>query len=123
MNRDNKIIKEKPLIGRNEIVRIVKKLLKDDAYVPARDIPVFYKLLKQYPDVKFWTNYDLGFKLNAMFWLVGSDGQQKLKSDYAVFLLDLKPEQPYVLEIEKVGDDFTTEQNNKKSTNLADFLR
>ncbi len=117
-----KAIKEKPVIGRNDCVTIIKKLLKDDLYVPVRDIPIFYKIIKQYPNAKFWLNYDLGFKLNSLFWLLGEDGKSKLNSDFAVFNLDLPTEVEYSLESEKIGDDLIIAQNTKKTKSLADFL-
>ncbi len=115
--------KEKPVLGRNEIASIVKRLLKPDIYVPARDIPIFYKILKQYPNAKFWQNYDLGFKLNSLFWLVGEDGQQKLKSDFSIFSLDLPAPVCYDMESEKVGEDLVTGKETKKHKNLAEFLK
>ncbi len=113
----------KALFGRNETAAIAKRFLKPNAYVPARDIPVFYKLFKQYPDRTFWEKYDLGFQLNAAFYLVGADGQAKLKSDYAIFLLDLPAPTQHTLEQDKVGEDLVTNTNHKKPKNLADFLK
>ncbi len=118
-----KIVKDKPVLGRNAVATVVKRLLKDNVYVPARDIPIFYKILKQYPNARFWENYDLGFKLNFITWLLGQDGQAKLKSDFAIFNLDIAPEPSYAMEDSKVGEDLVTETNYKKPKNLADFLK
>ncbi len=119
----SKIAKDKPALGRNSVATVVKKLLKEGVYVPARDIPIFYKILKQYPNARFWENYDLGFKLNYITWLLGADGQAKLKSDFAIFNLDIPASVPYTLEDSKVGEDLVTETNYKKPKNLADFLK
>ena len=116
-----KVAKDKPVLGRNELSAIAKRILKDGAYVPARDMPVFYKLIAQYPVARFWQNYDIGFRLNAAFWLLGADGQEKLKRDFAIFNLDFAPPVPQTLESNKVGEDIVT--TPQKPKNLADFLK
>lgn len=112
--------KPKPLFTRNEVVGLCKRFLKENAYDPARDPMVLYRLLKQFPDRNFWLNYTMIFQLNALFWFLGKDGQEKLKQDYSIFCLNLAPVIEEKIEDEKVGEDVIIE---KKPKTMAQLLR
>lgn len=111
--------KPKALLNRNETIGLAKRFVKLDKYDGLRDMMVLYRLYKQFPNRDFWLNYELGFQLNAMFWFLGKDGQDRLKRDWSVFHLDLKPQEEYKLEDTKVGEDLKIESKPKT---MAEFL-
>ena len=106
--------------SRAEMGGLAKRYLKDGVYDAKRDLMVTYKLWKQYPSEAFWRVHTLGFKLNALFWLLGKDGQDQLARDWSVFHLQLPKPETVVLEATKVGDDVVIE---RKPRTLAELLR
>lgn len=71
---------------RAQVVQIIDRFLKPEVKWPApREMPVFYRLWKQFPDVDFWTHWDLPFKLNSMLWFGTADGREALVNGYAVY--------------------------------------
>lgn len=115
-----KVPKPKPLFSRDEVVGLCKRFLKEDAYQAARDKMVMYRLLKQYPSRAFWWHFELGFQLNAMFWFLGKDGQERLATDWATFSLDMPAQPEYKLEETKVGADVVID---RKPKTVADLLK
>lgn len=117
--------KVKPVLTRNEVIGLCKRFLKPDAgrevyYNPAESPMTMYRLVKQYPDRAFWLAYQLGFELRSLFWLLGKDGQAKLKQDYEVFHLKMAPIEKPMMEETKQGEDVVIV--NKPKT-VADLLR
>ncbi len=112
--------KTKHPFGKRQVIGLVKRFVKEDAYEPIRDTVAFYKIYAEFPDEAFWRAYDLGFQLNSMFWFLSDEGRAKLKTDIALFHLDLSPAAPYQMEDAKVGEDV---QIVKKKTTMADLLR
>lgn len=112
--------KSKCPLKRAEIQGIVKRFLKEGAYVAARDIPAFYNTYALFPDKEFWLTYQLDFQLNAINWFLTQDGQEKLKTDLALFRLDIKPNTEYHLEPTKTGEDIKV---IRPKTTLADILK
>lgn len=117
--------KVKPLFTRNEVIGLCKRFLKPDEfatkyYSPTESPMTMYRLAKQYPDRAFWMAYQLGFQLRSLYWLLGADGQAKLKQDYEVFQLRMPAIVVPVLEATKQGEDVVIV--NKPKT-VADLLR
>lgn len=112
--------KPKALLSRPEVVGLCKRFLKEGAYDPMRDPIALYTLLKQFPNRDFWLAYTLPFRLNAMYWFKGKDGQDQLKRDWDVFQLDIPAQPAYALETAKVGEDVVVD---KKPRTVADLLR
>lgn len=111
----------KPIFSRQEILSLCKRFVKPEQYTPSRDAMVMYQLIKQFPDCAFWRNYELGFCLNSMFWFKSRDGQDRLKTDWSLFHLDMKGEQRYdKLDENKNGEDVVVEKSIKT---VADLLR
>jgi len=65
------------------------------------------KLIEKYPNLDFWANVKIHFKLNSLLYFVGEEGDKKLSEWYAVFHLpDLRviSETPQMLD-QKIGPD------------------
>ncbi len=112
--------KKKHAFGKRQVIGLVKRFVKEEAYEPVRDTVAFYKIYAEFPDEAFWRAYDLGFTLNSMFWFLSDEGRQKLKTDIALFHLDLSPAAQYQMEDAKVGEDAPIV---RKKTTMADLLR
>lgn len=81
----------------------------------ANEIKTSKKLLKKYPDIRFWSSIDLGFRLNSLLFFISEEGKRLLKIEWQKFKFVSPPKTVYNLEDEKLGDDANI-QNNKKST-------
>ncbi len=112
--------KSKHPFGKRAAIGLVKRFVKEDSYEPIRDIVAFYKIYAEFPDEAFWRVYDLGFQLRSMFWFLSDEGRQKLKTDIALFHLDMTPATEYHMEDAKVGADVPI---LKKKSTMADLLR
>lgn len=99
---------------------LVKRFLKEEAYIPARDIPLFYKVYDLFPDQKFWQGYTMEFQLNSIAYFLSEDGKNKLKSDIALFNLDMPVQLEYNLKQDKVGEDVII---SKPKRTMADLLK
>lgn len=111
---------------------IVEKLIKPELlnnYDPAikkevwrKNIPLAAKLLAVYPEEEFWNNFDLGFKLNSLFFLLSENGKPKISEKYSVWKMkdnfqETKAE-TYELSESKTGEDVIVE----RVPSLKDFL-
>lgn len=105
---------------KREVIGLVKRFVKEDSYEPVRDTVAFYKIYAEFPDEAFWRAYDLGFTLQSMFWFLSEDGRAKLKTDIALFHLDMTPQTEYHMEDQKVGEDAPVV---RRKTTMADLLR
>lgn len=84
-------------------------------------------LVKRYPEEEFWEKFDLGFKLNSLFYLLGQ-GKPKVESAYAKWknfdnLVEKVKEdtvETAALEEMKQGEDY--KPKSKPIKNLKDFL-
>jgi hypothetical protein len=71
-------------------VAIIERLLKEGQSIYwKRELPTFYRLWKQYPNVAFWQGYELPFgdgthALNMMSWFEG-DGATDLARAWLLF--------------------------------------
>lgn len=108
----------KPIFSRSEMAELVQRYLKPGQYKAMRDIPVMYGIVKEYPDRAFWLNYQLGFQLNSLFWLLSENGKETLSTAWSLFHLNLKVETQVILG-DKVGGDAKID---KKTKSVADLL-
>lgn len=83
------------------------------------------RILKKWPEEEFWNNFELGFKLNSLFYFLTENGTGKVNQEYAKYkagknkIFSEKKEE-VKLESQKVGDDIDT--TPKKPKSLKDFL-
>lgn len=110
--------KRKSPFSRTEVAEIVKRFLKPENDQPKVETIFFYKLYKEYPYEKFWRVYELDFKLNSLAWLLSEEGQIKLKTDMAVFNLDMPAQTEYTLQENKIGPDLEIKKSNKTLSQL-----
>ena len=62
---------------------IVKKFLKDAPKLPyAREVKLLKPLITKYPELEFWENLDLGFKLNSLAFFNTENGEEVISSKY-----------------------------------------
>lgn len=100
---------------------LVTKFLKNDRPINwPQEMRLATDLLKKYPDKQFWERYNLGFKLNTLFYFYSADGKKKLANYYNAKLNAIKTEENVVqLEENKVGEDIVIV---KKPLSVKDFL-
>lgn len=78
------------------------------------------KLIADYPDEEFWTNLDIGFKLNSLAFFQSPKGQEILKRKYAESKFELPVAPQHNISNTKVGDDVTVIQKPKS---IHEFLK
>lgn len=99
---------------------LIKKLLKPDQPINwPRELKVANTLIQKKPDVQFWENFDLPFKLNSLSFLLSDRGKEYLLQK-RVEKHDLPSFKPTQIELssEKIGEDVIC--NKPKS--IKDFL-
>ena len=90
------------------------KTIWSDREATKREIATAKKLLKAYPDKKFWFRASIPFdNLESLIWFLSPNGKRYLVVQWGKYKLDLRPEKKY-----DVG-----EKKIKKKKNLLDFLR
>jgi len=69
-----------------------------------KEMPMFYRLLKLYPNEEFWKKTNFSIKLKSLAYLLGFM-KEELKKKYAEF--HVEPEQEVEIALgEKVGEDY-----------------
>lgn len=113
---------------RAEISRVIKRYVYKENLDTnsSQEIIFFYLLLKEYPDMKFWWNWDLGFMVKSLIWFRSADGKYTLERGYKLFHFEFdKPSNgaDNIMADEKVGEDYipTSKNNTKKS--VSAFLK
>lgn len=99
---------------------LIEKFLKSDRPINwPQEMRLMKDLLKKYPDEAFWRRYNLGFKLNSLFYFYTEDGKKKLANSYNAKLNAIKTEEnPVELSKEKIGEDIVV----KKPLSIKHFL-
>lgn len=110
--------KVKHPLSRAEVLGIVKRFMKPDAYVSRRDIPLFYKVFTLYPDAPFWRAHQLPFSLNCIAWFLSADGRAHLDTAVALFHLEMPMSDIPVLLDEKTGDDMAAPRISRTVSDL-----
>ena len=96
------------------------KTIWSDREATKREISTAKKLLKAYPDKKFWFRASIPFdKLESLIWFLSPNGKRYLVSEWHKYKLDLTPEKSYDVESRKFG----RAKKIKTKKNLLDFLR
>ena len=89
-----------------------------------KEIKIANKLLKKYPDIKFWRSLDLDRKPMTLSFFLTGKGKRFLKGKYFIYKriskLDLNPKKEYNISKEKVGEDKKIKK--KKPTTLMEFI-
>ena len=60
----------------------ISKLVYRERIVWPREMKLLNELMKEYPEIHFWNNLDLGFQLNSLAWLKTEKGQETIQSKY-----------------------------------------
>ena len=96
------------------------KTIWSDREATKREIATAKKLLKAYPDKKFWFRASIPFdNLESLIWFLSPNGKRYLVVQWGKYKLDLRPETKY-----DVGDKTLGRAKKiKKKKNLLDFLR
>ena len=96
------------------------KTIWSDREATKREIATAKKLLKAYPDKKFWFRASIPFdNLESLIWFLSPNGKRYLVVQWGKYKLDLRPEKKY-----DVGDKkLSRAKKIKKKKNLLDFLR
>jgi hypothetical protein len=96
------------------------KTIWSDREATKREISTAKKLLKAYPDKKFWFRASIPFdNLESLIWFLSPNGKRYLVSEWHKYKLDLTPEKSYDVESRKFG----RAKKIKTKKNLLDFLR
>lgn len=114
-NLDNSILTlkgEKPVI-KNKYQFIIWKFVKPENVNWPREMKVAKELFNIYPDLEFWNNLRLNFKLNSLVWFKTFDGKKYLSNEKTM----TKSNKVEILD-EKIGKD----EEVKKLPTLKDFL-
>ena len=96
------------------------KTIWSDREATKREIATAKKLLKAYPDKKFWFRASIPFdNLESLIWFLSPNGKRYLVVQWGKYKLDLRPEKKYDVGDKKLG----RAKKIKKKKNLLDFLR
>ena len=68
----------------------------------AKEIKCAKWLLEGYPEMDFWSNLDLGYKLNSLAFFLTDRGQAIIRQEYAKFKLANPQNIDYPLEKDKI---------------------
>ena len=118
-----KVVEDK--LTREDRANIVRRLvmeetLKEDGQF-VRELQFLGKLIKQYPSVKFWRNFNPSFQVRTCLWWLGN-GRDQMRVFWNKEMLDLScngHKTEVKLEKEKIGADLPVKRRVK---NLIDLL-
>jgi len=104
---------------RNVINRLTEVPNNNAKFFWSREMKITKELYEKFPDIGFWGQIKLPFKLKSLAWLKSKDGNKRLKSLWAVY--QYKPEEPEQIELgKKVGKKYKPQ--NKKPQTILDFI-
>jgi hypothetical protein len=69
----------------------------------AKEIKLSKKLFNSYPDVRFWNQLELDFKLNSLAWLLSEEGKYTLKIRGKMMKYSPAKVKEYKLQKRKIG--------------------
>ena len=97
---------------KNQLVdKFVKADFLPDFATRYKELSVLNRLLKLYPNLDFWRNFNPNFQVKSLLWWFGG-GKKDLIVAYNYFTLNLTtPQKSVNLQSEKIGEDV---QINKK---------
>jgi len=78
------------------------------------------QLIKQYPNIEFWENLDIGRQLNNLSFFLCSEGQILLDKTNKIKDITFNEPEKFELSDKKIEDNVKVENNKKK--NLVEFL-
>lgn len=98
-----------------------------EAYKPnwPKELKLFYQLLKQYPDLSFWQNFEMPFKLRSLAFLKSERGRELLDANYNGFVYKSKePKKIKTKEPKKFSDVLISEDKDVKvKQTIKQFLK
>ena len=117
---DIEYIAEEILDGK-EKSEIIKRLVKNETLIGDktnyyREVATLNNLIKKYPDLDFWREFDPGFQAKSLMWYFGG-GKLKINDSFNNFNLDFSPKKSTIGEV-KLGEDVKVE----KQQTLRDIL-
>lgn len=99
--------------------KFVKADFLPDFTTRHKELGVLNRLIKAYPNLDFWRNFNPNFQVKSLLWWFGG-GKKDLIVAYNYFTLNLTTPQKVVsLQSEKIGEDV---QINKKPKTFLDLL-
>lgn len=107
-------------IEKNQLLdKFVKADFLPDFVTRHRELGVLNRLIKAYPNLDFWRNFNPNFQVKSLLWWFGG-GKKDLIVAYNYFTLNLTtPQKSVNLQSEKIGEDV---QINKKPKTFLDLL-
>ena len=105
---------------KNQLVdKFVKPDFLPDFATRYKELSVLNRLLKLYPNLDFWRNFNPNFQVKSLLWWMGG-GKKDLILAYNSFTLNLTTTQkPVSLQAEKIGEDVKVQ---KKISTFSDLF-
>ena len=101
----------------------IKRLLKEDCNIIwPKEMKMANLLFKIFPDINFWNNLNLNFKLNSLCWLLSDNGRNFLNKEYKKFNLNLPEVKKFEIENNNIAFETKKSYDLDKALNLREFL-
>lgn len=117
----NNIVTEKPKnVLFDNCKKLIELLVKPENKINwGAEIKIAKWLLDGYPDMVFWSNLNLNYKLNSLAFLVSDRGRAEIRAHWTRFKLASGPNIVYPLEKENV---IQIEPSKHKAKDIIEFL-
>lgn len=88
------------------------------------EIPLFYRLWEQYPDIDFWLKHELPFHLNSLAWFLTEQGQAQLRDDWTLFHYVMpEPVENPKTELDTSDQPVYVRPQSKRPQTISEFLK
>lgn len=99
------------------ILRLVKQEILKESSNYYREVATLNNLIKKYPNLNFWRQFNAGFQVRSLMWFLGK-GASQMNNFYNQFELDFKTKKIIIPQQEKIGKD----ESLKNKQTVMDLL-